>query len=117
MKVINSPPDPVIGAVMLLASILLLVGGYKDLKRTVDGSAFIWVGWFITALIAVVSTLVLVSNTIKAYLLGSEDLEDWVFTDDLVPGLYLGLIVILMIPFLIEKNKSNEEKDRGGEGT
>ena len=99
------PSDPIIGVVLLIASILFYLGSYRTLSGLEDSRAYIMVGWFMGALVSFVSLLVMLSNGIRSFLIGAEDLADWIFLDDVVPGLYLGSMILLLIPVIIEHGK------------
>jgi hypothetical protein len=116
LKMLNVPPDPIIGAVILISSILFFLGANSTLKGKEEKRAYVLVGWFIGALVTFVSSLVLVSNAFRSILLGSENVADWSISDDLVPGLYLGVLVILLLPVVIlhGKHEMHGNKREGG---
>jgi len=113
---LNIPPDPIIGMVMLIASILFFLGAYRTMVDLEDGRAYSIVGWFMGALVSTVSLLVMFSNAVRSLLIGTEELANWSMLDDLVPGLYLGVMVLLVIPLMVLHGKLDGRSDvkKGG---
>jgi len=96
----NVGPDIIAGGILFLEGSLLIVGGYKLIKGREEGVAFAWIGWIVGLLLSSVSALVLLSNAFSSVVLSVEGMEDWSATSDVVPALYLGLVLIFLLPLL-----------------
>jgi hypothetical protein len=105
MGYLNVPPDPIIGGVMSMASILLILAGYRTIRAIEDGRSYAIVGCFMVILVSMVDLLVLLSNAVGSIIIGVEDLADWTVIDDLVPGLYLGALVVFLLPLILIHGK------------
>jgi hypothetical protein len=113
---LNVPSDPIIGVVMLIASTLFFLGAYRTHSGQEDGKAYVIVGWFMGVMVSFVSLLVLISNAVRSILIGVEDLADWIIYDDIVPGLYLGLLILFIAPVImnhLKRGNGTAERDGG----
>lgn len=110
---LNVRPDIIAGGILFLEGSLLVVGGYKLLKGKEDGIAFAWIGWLTGLLLSSVSALVLLSNTFSSVVLSVDGMEDWTAADDVVPGLYLGLVLIVLLPAMVKYGRGPGQGDRG----
>jgi hypothetical protein len=67
-------------------------------------------------MVSFVSLLVLISNAVRSILIGVEDLADWIIYDDIVPGLYLGLLILFIAPVImnhLKRGNGTAERDGG----
>lgn len=108
LSYLNVPSDPIIGAVMLIASILLILAAYRTFSIKEDARAYAIVGWFIGVLVSFVNLLVMLSNAARSTIIGVENLADWTIYDDIVPGLYLGILILLLTPVIIMHGKHSD---------
>jgi len=110
LKILRVPSDPMVGIVMLISSALMLMSSYRTLGSHEDGWAYSVVGWCIGALIPLISLLVLFSDLFRSMVLGSDDLSDWVIMDDIVPSLYIGILIIILLPILVKHRRKEGKK-------
>ena len=88
-------PGNIMGAFVLVVIGLVFLFGYKELKDGIAGGvAFIVVGIMLSVIFGVLYLLVMGADTISAYVLSSEDFQDWTPLDDLRPELYLSLLSV-----------------------
>ena len=88
-------PGSIMGAFVLIVIGSVFLSGHRELSRSdPEGQAFIFVGILLSILFGILYLLVMGADTISAYLLGSEDFEDWTVFDDLRPELYLALLSV-----------------------
>ncbi|MBN1390042.1 MAG: hypothetical protein JXA22_05310 [Candidatus Thermoplasmatota archaeon] len=100
LRMLNVPADIITAGILLLTGYLLVAGGVKLWRGKKEGTAFAWVGSITGALLSSMSLLVLLSNAFSSLVLTSDDLEGWTPAEDLTPGLYLGILVVLILPVL-----------------
>ena len=110
LEKLNVRPDLIAGAILFLEGLLFIIGGTKLIKGRSEGIAFAWVGWMTGVLLSTVSALILLSNTFSSLLLSLEDMEDWTAMTDVVPSLYLGLILIILLPVLARLGRKTVEQ-------
>jgi hypothetical protein len=91
------------------------MAAYYTFSGQEDAAAYAIVGWFMGALVSIVSSLVLLSNLVRSTFIGMEDLADWTISDDIVPGLYLGLLILLLTPVIIKNRKQIRRSMNKGE--
>ena len=88
-------PGNVMGAFVLVVIGSVFLFGYRELKDGIAGGvAFIVVGIMLSVIFGMLYLLVMGADTISAYVLSSEDFQDWTPLDDLRPELYLSLLSV-----------------------
>lgn len=88
-------PGNIMGALVLVVIGSVFLFGYKELKEGIAGGvAFIVVGIMLSVIFGVLYLLVMGADTISAYVLSSEDFQNWSPLDDLRPELYLSLLSV-----------------------
>lgn len=97
-------PKDIIGSLILVLLGAIFLYGVKELNEGTDeGVSFVYVGIFLALLWVVVYLLVMSASALEAYMLKSEDFEEWVPADDMKPGIYLGILPL--IGFLAWRHK------------
>ncbi len=77
--------------------------GYWELNQGIEeGVSYIHVGIILSLIFGVIYLLIMGAHSLQAYILGSEDYEDWTISDDLRPELYLS--VLTLIGYLLWKD-------------
>lgn len=91
----------IVGSGIIGGFILLLIGviflfGFKELSSGLnEGVAYVYVGIIMSLIFCTVYLLTMIASGISAYLLMSEDLENWIPMDDMRPGIFLGIISLI----------------------
>jgi len=110
---LNLRPDIIAVGILFMEGSLLIVGGYKLIRGQEEGVAFAWVGWIIGLLLSSVRALVLLSNAFSSVVLSVDGMENWSATEDVVPALYLGLVRIMLLPWLVRLGRSTDNMTDG----
>jgi hypothetical protein len=91
-------PNDIIGSfILILTGIIFLYGIFELNKGIREGVAFVYVGIIFSLFFLGIYLLSMLLNGIQAYLLMNSDFEGWSPLDDLRPGIYLGLISIIVL--------------------
>ena len=97
-------PKDIIGGFILVLIGVIFFFGFKELRAGIsEGAAYIYIAIFLALIFVVIYLLIIAANAIEAYVLINEDFTDWSPTDDLKPGIYLGLLPF--IGFIIWRSK------------
>ncbi len=88
-------PGSFVGTLVLAVLGGVFLFGYKELNMGIsEGLAYIHVGIMLSLLFGVIYLLVMLGDLMEAYLIGSEDYEDYTPLDSLRPELYLALLAL-----------------------
>jgi len=89
-------PADIMGGFMLMVVGFIFLFGVKELNSGVgEGVAYLYVGIVITLVLAGIYLLIMGSDALSAYGLGSEDFDGWTPLDDLKPVIYLAVLPFL----------------------
>ncbi len=89
-------PGNAIGVLVLVVIGAVFLFGYRELKEGIpEGIAYIHVGIGLSLVFGIIYLLVMGADAISAYLIRSEDFEDWSIIDDVRPELYLALLSLI----------------------
>jgi len=89
------PQDFLGGFVLVVIGAVFLVGVNQLRAGVSDGLAFVYIGILLSLTFAVIYLLVMLGDSLMAYLIVSEDFEGWGPVDDLKPGIYLAILSLL----------------------
>ena len=88
-------PGSFMGAFVLIVIGSVFIFGHRELSESnPEGQAFIVVGILLSILFGILYLLVIGADSISAYILKSDDFDDWTLLDDIRPELYLSLLSI-----------------------
>ena len=97
-------PGNAIGVFVLFVIGIVFLFGYKELKEGIpDGIAYLFVGILLSLIFGILYLLVMGADVLSAYILKSEDFENWTLLDDVRPELYLAFLSL--ISYLRWKNE------------
>ena len=88
------PNDIIGGFVLVLIGIIFLFGVKELYEGLNEGVAYIYVGILIALVFMIIYSLIIVANAINTYVLINEDFSNWTPSEDMRPGIYLGVIPI-----------------------
>ncbi len=97
------PHDIIGGFILILIGTVFLFGVHELRAGTNEGVAYVYVGILLALIFMIIYILIMISNALEAYVLLNEDFEHWMPSDDLKPGIYLGLFSL--IGLILWRNK------------
>ena len=94
----------IIGGLILVLIGVVFIFGFRELRKGIsEGVAYIYIGIILGLIFLVIYLLIILANSIEAYLIMSDEFSTWSPVDDLNPGVYMG--VITLIGFIIWRSR------------
>lgn len=88
-------PGNIMGTFVLTVIGSVFLFGHKELEEGInEGVAYIVVGIMLSLIFGALYLLVMGADAVSAYILSSEDFQDWTPLDDLRPELYLSFLSV-----------------------
>jgi len=86
-------PGNAMGVLVLVVIGATFLFGYNELNQGInEGVAYLMVGIVLSLIFGLLYVLVLSADAVSAYVVGSEDFEEWTIIDGIRPELYLAFL-------------------------
>jgi len=97
------PQDLIGGFVLILIGLIFLMG-YHELRSGIpEGIAYLYVGIILSIFFMCIYFLIILANSIEAYIFLNDDFKNWSPIEDLRPGIYISIFTL--IPLIYWRKK------------